>query len=376
MEDTKTRGPSFAERPFLLSRANSSPDDMFHSDSSQHSDTVVIDRTFEPILHKKQSQKKTEKFTLDHERYSSEGAQLAAANPVQTMVVDFSSRYSVGRTLGVGTFSVVKEIRDRHTGASLACKIVPLACDDLTHQKAASCKPNGVQVKNDQLDACSISTREDIWREILLLRRLDHPNIISVRDVCEDMRNVYIISDLLKGGELLHALAERGSFAEEDAREIFMQLLLALKHMHSRQIVHRDVKLENIILVQKDDLRSIKLIDFGLATTLEDGALKTVCGTPQYVAPEVLHSHFGSCYGSECDLWSAGVVLFNMLSGYPPFHSTSVRTLLQKVAVGSADYCDPVWELISTEARSLLKALLTVDPKARITIDEALSHAW
>ena len=133
--------------------------------------------------------------------------------------------------------------------------------------------------------------------------------------------------------------------------------------------------LQNLILTTQDDITRVKLVDFGLATYLNQ-KLTTVCGTPQYVAPEVLRSVSGEPYGAECDLWSAGVLLFNLLAGYPPFHSDSVHKVLQQVAHGNIDFRDPVWELISSPAIDLVCGLLTVDRTKRLTVEQALNHPW
>ncbi len=130
------------------------------------------------------------------------------------------------------------------------------------------------------------------------------------------------------------------------------------------------------MLERHNDVSRIKLVDFGLAADPDEDPMTAVCGTPQYVAPELLRGVMGHRYGPECDIWSAGVLLFNLLAGYPPFHSNCIKNLLHKVANGAIDFHDPVWELISPSAIDLVLKLLTVDPQQRITLAEALQHPW
>lgn len=166
-------------------------------------------------------------------------------------------------------------------------------------------------------------------------------------------------------------------YAEQDARIIFRQLLEAVKYMHDKQIVHRDLKLENMLLAKPNDINTIKIADFGLAKKYGHAALSTICGTPQYVAPEVIKG--GSTpytYGKECDLWSCGVILFILLGGYPPFYDESEPRLFRKIREGKPDYDDPVWKEVSDDAKDLLHKLLNVDPKKRLTVEKVLSHPW
>lgn len=210
-----------------------------------------------------------------------------------------------------------------------------------------------------------------------------------------------MIVDLLTGGNLAEALAERGSLPESDAKQIFVRIVSACEHMHSRGVVHRDLKLENIMLVNGDDICNVRVVDFGLAAmgrTKDDLGVKpggyhpmplpvnegltTLCGTPLYVAPEVVEAATlmtNRQYGSAVDMWSAGVILFMLLGGYPPFAEQNIVALFKGITKGFSPthFCaDPVWSLISDDAKNLLQALLTSDPLRRITASEALQHPW
>lgn len=142
--------------------------------------------------------------------------------------------------------------------------------------------------------------------------------------------------------------------------------------------MHRDLKLENLLLAKPNDIRTIKIADFGLAKKYGQAALSTICGTPQYVAPEVIKG--GSTpytYGKECDLWSCGVILFILLGGYPPFYDESEPRLFRKIRQGKPDMNDPVWNEVSSEAKDLIANLLVVDPTKRLTVEEVrLSHSY
>jgi len=155
------------------------------------------------------------------------------------------------------------------------------------------------------------------------------------------------------------------------------RLLTSSSPLHYRQIVHRDLKLENLLLAKKGDINTIKIADFGLAKKYGQAALSTICGTPQYVAPEVIKGGKEPyTYGKECDLWSAGIILFILLGGYPPFYDSSEPRLFRKIREGKYDMNDPVWKEVSPEAKDLIAALLCVDPAKRLTVDQVLEHPW
>ena len=185
--------------------------------------------------------------------------------------------YKIGKTLGTGGFSVVKLATDRETQEVWACKIMTLP-------------PPGRKAGDGE------STREDILKEIDILMSLKHPHVIFLKEYFEEPGRVYVIMEYLGGGELLDALLnkEKGAdgldahYSESDARLIFKQLVAGVKYMHDIGIVHRDLKLENLLLAKKGDIRSIKIADFGLAKKQAQAQLSTICGTPQYVAPEVI----------------------------------------------------------------------------------------
>jgi serine/threonine protein kinase len=157
---------------------------------------------------------------------------------------------------------------------------------------------------------------------------------------------------------------------------VFVRLIKGIQYIHTKNVVHRDLKLENLLLQNKDDITSIKIADFGLAKRAMNGYMETVCGTPQYVAPEVIKPVPGVVYGPECDLWSAGVVLFTILAGYPPFYNENTPALFRQIRKGAFNFDDPVWDEVSDDAKDLIQKLLTVSPQDRITSEGCLQHKW
>lgn len=280
-------------------------------------------------------------------------------------------KYDVGPMLGKGSSGTVRLLRNPKTGARYACKQVALP-------------------RNDRRNIAN-SIRDEALLEVYALCGLKHPGIAGLVEYHESEHAVYILTELLQGDDLRKAVAERGSLPEEDARSITQRLLEAVRYMHSQGVVHRDLKLENIALADESDLSSVKIIDFGLAcrsmTTSTDAGsplMAKICGSPAYVAPEVVRTLDPAAsvsqrllYGKECDLWSMGVTLFIMLSGYFPFDGLSVHQVLEQVAIADFDFGrDPVWELVSPEAKDLVRGLLTCNPAARLTVEEALQHPW
>ena len=208
--------------------------------------------------------------------------------------------------------------------------------------------------------------------EIKVHKSMDHPNIVKQRDCFEDDVNVYMILDICTNGTLMEMLRHRKRFTETEVRYFGIQILGAAKYMHSRRVIHRDLKLGNLFL---DENMCIKVGDFGLAALLvdDDDRKKTICGTPNYIAPEVL---FGSAEGHsyEVDLWSIGVIFYAMLIGKPPFQSKDVKAIYAKIKTNEYDF--PEDAEISVHAKDLITSLLTTDPDNRPAIDDIARHPF
>eukprot|EP00921_Rhytidocystis_pertsovi_P016907 GHVQ01026633.1.p1 GENE.GHVQ01026633.1~~GHVQ01026633.1.p1 ORF type:complete len:391 (+),score=33.48 GHVQ01026633.1:161-1333(+) len=248
--------------------------------------------------------------------------------------------------LGKGTYGSVVKAQDLRSGAMRAVKIVY--------------KPR-------------IQNLARLKREILIMKRMDHPSIIKLLDVYEDPERLYLVMELCTGGEFFDCIIKHGHFSELYAAFVMKQLLSACAYSHSNNIMHRDLKPENLLLADSSFLSSLKVIDWGFAARCHGfHKFQSVVGTPYYVAPEVL---FGN-YTHSCDLWSIGVILYLFLCGYPPFHGKDNTEILRKVKQG--EYCfDPRhWKGVSEDAKDLIRRCLTYDPRRRITALEALVHPW
>lgn len=218
---------------------------------------------------------------------------------------------------------------------------------------------------------------EEIRGEARILSSLDHPQIIKIFDTYESEGVLFIVMELVLGGDLFDRVSERGRYSEDDARQVMRSILSAVSYLHSKDIVHRDVKPENILLVSKSSDTEVKITDFGLAKKANQEGLKTFCGTPQYFAPEVLkrrNTVFGAGrYGSAADMWSIGVTLYILLSGTYPF---SEQDLYSQLAQAQYSFRGQEWEGVSDTAKDLISGLMELRPEKRMRAEAALKHPW
>ncbi|EWM20832.1 myosin light chain kinase [Nannochloropsis gaditana] len=258
------------------------------------------------------------------------------------------THYCVGKKLGEGHTAVVRECVDRRDGKRYAMKI-------FTKAKLALLDVSGM------------------LEEVSILWHLKHPNVIRFHDVLEDERHYYLVTEYMAGGELFDRITQKSTYTEKEARDLFKVLVSAIEYMHSMDVVHRDLKPENLLLADETDDVQIKIADFGYAVRVNRNTLRSQCGTPCYVAPEILRRE---PYGKPVDMWSIGVIIFILLAGYAPFYDEDHRRLFNKIKKAKFQFEEDTWENISVEAQDLISGLLCVDPAQRLTPSQALAHPW
>lgn len=210
--------------------------------------------------------------------------------------------------------------------------------------------------------------------EIKVLKALNHPNIIHLEDTFETTERIYMIMELMNGGELFDYVVDKGTLSEEEASSIVRKIISAVQHMHRLNIIHRDLKPENLLLTSRDGKPEVKLIDFGLAKVMQEEVASSFLGTKGYLAPEMLQRH---SYDKAIDMWAVGVIVFVLLCGCLPFDDDSSRISSESAARKKFALRFPKWASgLSASAKDLLHNLLEIDPKQRFTADQAMNHPW
>jgi serine/threonine protein kinase len=211
-----------------------------------------------------------------------------------------------------------------------------------------------------------------LHREIDIMKKLKHPHIVQLLDLFETKDNLYLVLELVEGGELFDRIVERGHYSERDAADIVKQMLQGTQYMHDNGVAHRDLKPENVLCGGPEGT-IVKIADFGLSKDFGGAALQTALGTPGYVAPEVLS---GNPYDSAVDLWSIGVITYVLLCGFTPFYAENQRELFEQILSADFSFPSPEWDEISDSAKDFINHLLVVSPNERLTADTALEHPW
>lgn len=256
-------------------------------------------------------------------------------------------RYEVGRLLGKGTFGKVHYAKNLESNESVAIKMM------------------------DKDKVLKAGLSEQIRREITTMRLVAHKNIVELHEVMATRNNIYFVMEYVKGGELFDKIGKSGKLTEAAAHKYFQQLIGAVDYCHSRGVYHRDLKPENLLL---DENENIKVSDFGLSALSEskgqDGLLHTTCGTPAYVAPEVISKT--GYDGAKSDIWSCGVVLFVLVAGYLPFRAPNMMEMYRKIQNG--DFRCPSW--FSHKLKKLLYKILDPSPDTRISVQKIKESTW
>lgn len=263
---------------------------------------------------------------------------------------DIRKHYNLGKELGRGQFGVTYLCTENSTGHTYACK-------SILKRKLLS--------KND---------KEDIKREIQIMQHLSgQPNIVEFKGTYEDRQSVHLVMELCAGGELFDRIIAQGHYTEKAAAAICRQIVNVVHVCHFMGVMHRDLKPENFLLSSKEENSMLKATDFGLSVFIEEGKVhRDIVGSAYYVAPEVLRRS----YGKEIDIWSAGVMLYILLSGVPPFWAETEKGIFDAILEGVIDFETEPWPSISRSAKDLVRKMLTQDPKKRITSAQVLEHPW
>ncbi|KAM7366926.1 hypothetical protein PAMP_014861 [Pampus punctatissimus] len=263
-------------------------------------------------------------------------------------VDDIKKIFHFKEVLGTGAFSEVVLAQEKLTGRMFAVKCIP--------KKALKGKESSIE------------------NEIAVLRKIKHENIVALEDIYESPDHLYLIMQLVSGGELFDRIVEKGFYTEKDASTLIRQVLDAVNYLHKMGIVHRDLKPENLLYFNPQDESKIMISDFGLSKMEGSGdVMSTACGTPGYVAPEVLAQ---KPYSKAVDCWSIGVIAYILLCGYPPFYDENDSKLFEQILKADYEFDAPYWDDISDSAKDFISSLMEKDPAKRFTCEQALRHPW
>ncbi|XP_045829677.1 CBL-interacting serine/threonine-protein kinase 11-like [Trifolium pratense] len=274
-------------------------------------------------------------------------SEIEQAPPAPAETTALFEKYEIGKLLGCGAFAKVYHARNMENGQSVAVKVI------------------------NKKKVTATGLAGNVKREISIMSRLRHPNIVKLHEVLATKTKIYFVMEFAKGGELFAKIASKGRFSEDLSRRLFQQLISAVSYCHSHGVFHRDLKPENLLL---DDKGNLKVSDFGLSAVKEqirvDGMLHTLCGTPAYVAPEILAKR--GYDGAKVDVWSCGVILFVLVAGYLPFNDPNLMVMYRKIYSG--EFKCPRW--FSPDLRRFLSRLLDTKPETRITVEEITRDPW
>ncbi|CAH9102807.1 unnamed protein product [Cuscuta europaea] len=263
---------------------------------------------------------------------------------------DMGATYDLGHELGRGEFGITYLCTDKSTGEHLACK-------SISKKKLRT-----------RVDI------EDVRREVEIMKHLPkHPNIVSLKDTYEDDQAVHLVMELCEGGELFDRIVARGHYTERAAAVVTRTIVEVIQMCHKHGVMHRDLKPENFLFANKKETAALKAIDFGLSIFFKPGErFNEIVGSPYYMAPEVLKRN----YGPEVDVWSAGVILYILLCGVPPFWAETEQGVAQAIIRSVVDFRRDPWPMVSDNAKDLVKKMLNPDPAKRLTANEVLEHPW
>jgi calcium-dependent protein kinase len=319
------------------------PDDDKLAQDKKSLENVIVDQISKDELKERRKSRMNEMANNSNFQNNPILLKLSKDQMIKISTEAITNHYVILSDLGNGSYGMVKKVKHKKSNEERAMKIVK-------------------------------KKSESSINEIEILKKISHPNIISIYEIFEDSKNYYIMSELLEGGELFEEITNRGSFSEMDAAKIMKQLLNAVNYLHNKNIVHRDLKPENIMMINRNSNNfEIKLIDFGTAKGFDKGEkLTKFIGTSYYIAPEVLAEN----YDEKCDIWSAGVILYILFCGYPPFNGASNLDIYHSIKYSSPSFTGEEWRDVSKEAVDLIVNMLTKNPAKRYNAEQCMSHKW
>ena len=292
----------------------------------------------------------------------------------------FNEKYELLDVLGAGGFAVVRKARHLTTGEIVAVKSLRASGAGGDSDEESGDESSSDEDSDDEDDGVrkmATMTMREIKRELVMMQQLsEHPHIVTIREFFTEQNDevVHVVMDVLTGEELEDYLNEHGQFSEDDCRTVIGAMLDAVAFMHSKGVIHRDLKLENFVLKEKSKLESVNVVDFGLAKALSARQqAQHVCGTLSYVAPEAL---LAGVYGQGVDVWALGVAMHLLLTNEWPFDDDDEDILIELITEAYIDFTDPMWADVSDTAKDLLQGLLEPNPRRRLTAAQALEHAW
>ncbi|XP_033161929.1 ovarian-specific serine/threonine-protein kinase Lok isoform X1 [Drosophila mauritiana] len=298
-------------------------------------------------------------ISLSHPTYKAFVFKDLSPNESIGLPEEINKTYYVNRKLGSGAYGLVRLVYDTRTCQQFAMKIV----------------------KKNMLSGARPSTNfsdpDRVLNEAKIMKNLSHPCVVRMHDIVDKPDSVYMVLEFMRGGDLLNRIISNKLLSENTSKLYFYQMCHAVKYLHDRGITHRDLKPDNVLLETNDEETLLKVSDFGLSKFVQkDSVMRTLCGTPLYVAPEVLITGGREAYTKKVDIWSLGVVLFTCLSGTLPFSDEYGTPAAQQIKKGRFAYGHPSWKGVSQRAKLLINQMLIVDPERRPSIDDVLQSSW